>query len=56
MTSPNWNPEWIWAIAILILAIVIVDATMRTSRRSRREQEHSDIATEQLYREEDRRN
>lgn len=56
MTSPNWNPEWIWAIAIIVLAIVIVYATMRTSRRSRQEQRRSDVATERLYREEDRRN
>jgi hypothetical protein len=55
MSSPHWNPEWIWGMAILILAGAIAYGMMRASRRSRSERARTDEATERLYREEDRR-
>jgi hypothetical protein len=50
--SPNWNPEWIWGIAIVVLGIVLVCITVRAGKLSRAQRHGADAATKARYQEE----
>jgi len=55
MTSPSWNPEWIWGIAVIVLGIAMAYGMMRARRRTPGEKQQTEAATRELYRQEDQK-
>lgn len=53
MSSPNFNPEWIWGIAIIALGIALAYGVIRSGKRTPAEKKASDEATLRNYRDED---
>jgi hypothetical protein len=54
-TSPEWNPEWTWAVLIVLLAAALAYGMMRNRQRTTRDVQRTDQATKDLYEKEDKR-
>lgn len=55
MTAEYMSTEWIWAIAIVILGVVLACVMIKTRRRSQAQRQLTDAGTKRVYEEEERR-
>jgi hypothetical protein len=49
-TSPSWNPEWIWGVALIIFALFLAYATMQWRKRTARQKQIGDEAAKRNFR------
>lgn len=55
MTAEDMSTDWIWAIAIVILGVVLPYVRIKTHRRSQTPRQLTDAGTKRAYEEEERR-
>lgn len=55
MTAEYMSTEWMWAIAIIVLGVVLAYVMIKTHRRSHAQRQLTDAGTKRVYEEEERR-